>query len=262
MKRLIALVCCLALATALAGCGKKHVPTRPDYPTRTTRPAPTPAPEHKAGPSPKGTFRPYTIAGKRYHPLSTADGYVERGIASWYGRDFHGRKTSNGETYDMHAMTAAHKVLPMNTIIRVTREDTGAAVVLRVNDRGPFVGSRIVDLSYAGAKALDIVGPGTALVRLEAVGMAGETRTRSLAQAMENGRYYVQVGAFTFRENAVRLAEKLRAGAYPQSRLQKALVDGKTFWRVQAGVFDGMARAKRAHAELNRRYPSSFVIAD
>lgn len=250
----------LALATLImaTGCARKQVPTRPEEPRR---PAPQASAPDKAGPAPKGTFKPYAVGGRTYYPLSSADGYEQRGVASWYGSDFHGRKTANGETYDMDAMTCAHKILPMNTYVRITNEDNGRVATLRVNDRGPFVGSRIVDLSRAGAKALDMLGPGTARVRLEAVGVAGQ-QTASVARAVAGGRYFVQVGAFTERANAERMQGELRGKGYADSRVTRALVGGRTFWRVQAGAFKGMDHANRAHAALKHAYPNSFLIAD
>ena len=261
MKRIVLLVVVVAML-AVSGCGKRPVPVS-SRPAPGGRPvaAPTPVPSQQPGPVPKGTFKPYTIAGRTYYPLSSGDGYVEEGVASWYGYGFHGKKTANGETYDMRAMTAAHKILPMNTYIRVTRLDNGRAVTLRVNDRGPFVGSRIVDLSQAGAEQLDMVGPGTARVRLEVVGVAGQAMPH-VAQALASGRYYVQVGSFRFRDNAQRLKRQLVAGGYSGSRMQEADIEGARYWRVQAGAFEGMARAKRAHADLRNKYPGAFLIAD
>ena len=108
------------------------------------------------------TQRPYTVNDQKYSPIPDAQGFSEEGLASWYGKDFHGRKTSNGEIYDMYAMTAAHKILPMNVFLKVTNLNSGQSAVVRVNDRGPFVKSRIIDLSYSAAKQLGVVGPGTA----------------------------------------------------------------------------------------------------
>ncbi|MCL2122902.1 MAG: septal ring lytic transglycosylase RlpA family protein, partial [Desulfovibrionaceae bacterium] len=113
--------------------------------------------------------KPYTIHGKTYYPLHSARGFVEEGMASWYGPGFHGKRTANGETYDMHAMTAAHKILPLGTIVRVTNKNNGRSLVLRINDRGPFVDDRVIDLSRAAADKLDVVGKGTAPVRITAL---------------------------------------------------------------------------------------------
>src|SRR3990170_3920862 len=123
----------------------------------------------KPEPRSRGGNRPYTVMGRQYVPLADARGYRERGVASWYGRKFHGRQTSNGETYDMHAMTAAHKTLPLPSYVRVRNLENGRSAIVRVNDRGPFLNNRIIDLSYAAASKLGIAGTGTGLVEVEAV---------------------------------------------------------------------------------------------
>ena len=115
------------------------------------------------------TGKPYSIKGVTYYPLKQSDGYRQKGVASWYGKDFHGKKTANGEVYNMHAWTAAHKSLPLPTWVRVTNLSNGRSVRLRVNDRGPFARGRIIDLSYRAAQALDMVKVGTAPVLVEAL---------------------------------------------------------------------------------------------
>ena len=238
-----------ALLTS-AGCGKKTIDSSPSV--RTTRPAPV---QKKA---PRGTYKPYTIRGITYYPLADSNGFVQDGIASWYGRDFHGRKTANGETYDMYSMTAAHKILPMNTRIRVVNLENGKSAILRVNDRGPFVSNRVVDCSYEAARVLGFADKGLARVRLEAVPEPG----RNIAREVENGSYYLQVGSFTIRDNAERMLSRLRASGYGDSRIQPALVNGERFWRVQAGVFPGLAEVKRARGRLAGEYPATFIVAD
>ena len=112
---------------------------------------------------------PYRVYGVRYVPMKSALGYREKGTASWYGRKFHGRQTSSGETYDMYAMTAAHKTLPLPTYVQVKNLDNGAKVVLRVNDRGPFLGGRLIDLSYMAARKLGVTTSGTARVEVTTI---------------------------------------------------------------------------------------------
>lgn len=124
--------------------------------------------------SQRATMRPYTINGKTYYPTTVSVGDTALGIASWYGPNFHGKKTSNGETYNMNAMTAAHKTLPMNTMVRVTNLSSGAQTTVRINDRGPFVAGRIIDLSKAAATSIGMIGAGTARVKLEVVGFYGD----------------------------------------------------------------------------------------
>ena len=136
---------------------------------------------HQSSPQKAGTasygkrgFKPYTIRGKTYYPLQSAHGFKEEGIASWYGRDFHGKPTASGERYDMYGMTAAHKVLPLGTQVRVTNKRNGRSILVYVNDRGPFIDDRVIDLSHTGAKKLDMLGPGTAHVVIEHVASAKE----------------------------------------------------------------------------------------
>lgn len=202
------------------------------------------------------TQRPYTVFGRTYHPLPSAEGFEEEGVASWYGPDFHGKRTSCGEVYDMNGMTAAHKLLPMNTMLRVTNLNNGRELTVRVNDRGPFVGDRIIDLSYGAACQLDMVGHGTARVRIESLGPVSGATGNDL-----RGVFYVQVGAFGVRDNAVRLAGTLRQSGYPGTRVQEAVVDGSLFFRVQAGEFSSLSEAYRQQDTLSRQYPSAFVVA-
>jgi rare lipoprotein A len=175
----------------------------------------------------------YDVLGKRYHVLATSDGYHERGVASWYGRDFHGLATSSGETYDMHAMTAAHTTLPIPTWVEVTNLSNGKRVIVKVNDRGPFIDNRIIDLSYAAATELDMVRSGTTRVTVRALGAAA-LPAQSVAAASRGPavsvaappapppqpsftaapQMFVQVGAFTQHDNAMRLVDRLKASGF------------------------------------------------
>ena len=125
------------------------------------------------GPTDAGA-RSYDVMGRRYHILDTAEGYRERGVASWYGGKFHGSPTASGEIFDMHAMTAAHKTLPIPTDVEVTNLRNGKTVILRINDRGPFLDDRVIDVSYGAAQELDLVDPGIGLVEIRALGPARE----------------------------------------------------------------------------------------
>jgi rare lipoprotein A len=158
----------------------------------------------------------YEQFGKRYIILATAEGYKERGVASWYGPDFHTRSTSSGEPYDMYAMTAAHKTLPIPAYARVTNLSNGRSVVVRINDRGPFVDNRIIDLSYTAAHKLDMTRAGTAFVEVEVItpGSTAEA-ARGIAppaapDPMAPPRLFLQAGAFGVAANAAQLAERLR----------------------------------------------------
>ncbi len=159
----------------------------------------------------KATMKPYCVAGKYYKPTYVQVGDSMRGIASWYGPNFHGKQTSNGEYYNMYDMTVAHKTWPMDTMVRVTNLDNGKSVIARVNDRGPFVAGRIVDCSYAVGKKIGIDKKGTCNVRLDVVGFAGKVYKASSKEAKQKIRltnFGVQVGAFAIASNAKALKVK------------------------------------------------------
>ena len=179
----------------------------------------------------------YIVAGKRYHVLTSSLGYVEQGIASWYGKKFHGRRTSSGEPYDMYAMTAAHKSLPLPTYVRVTNLENGRATILRVNDRGPFHGNRIIDLSYAAAKKLDIIGAGTGLVEVQAINpmQPMHTQSASLLTVSRDPDVYIQVGAFARRQNAETLRDRLKLHNLGEIEIQPSKDPEQTLYKVRIG---------------------------
>jgi len=158
----------------------------------------------------RATMRSYTVMGKRYHPTLAHIGDNLHGIASWYGPNFHAKKTSNGEIYNMYAFTAAHKTLPMNTMVKVKNLENGMEVVVRVNDRGPFVKSRIIDLSNVAAHKINMVKKGTARVQLTILGFNGKiAKTKSeKKQKQTSGHYYLQVGVFSIVSSAKSLKRK------------------------------------------------------
>jgi rare lipoprotein A len=257
MTKFIQYCTLLVILLLLAACGD------PTYHVRVLdSPASTISPTGKVKP----TQRAYEVNGQRYQPIPSAKGFVEKGLASWYGKKFHGRKTSNGETYDMYAMTAAHKTLPMNVHLKVTNLDNGRSTVVRVNDRGPFVRSRIIDLSYSAANELGVVGPGTANVRIEALGYqdkgsAGSTPHYTQLDSYDVGPFVIQVGAFTVKENAERLSAKLK-GLYGNSSVATGWVNGQKFYRVRVGLYNAMADASKGLLEVEANgYPSSFIVA-
>ncbi len=209
--------------------------------------------------------KPYTVNGQCYVPLAGNQGFVEKGLASWYGRDFHGRKTSNGEIYNMHAMTAAHKTLPLGTWVRVFNRSNGRQTVVRVNDRGPFVEGRIIDLSYAAAEKLGVVGPGTAPVRIEALGFREQDATGRVVYrqtgGQEVGSYAVQVGAFSSDANAQNLAARLR-DRYGLASVCRSLVDGSEYFRVRVGKYPSLAAAETARLSIEGQgFGNCFVVA-
>jgi rare lipoprotein A len=181
--------------------------------------------------------------------------YRETGIASWYGEDFHGKKTANGETYDMHAMTAAHRTLPFGTRVRVTNLGNRSQTEVRINDRGPFIPGRIIDLSRSGAKELGMLGPGTARVLVEAVGFAP-----GAAQSIA-GVYAIQAGAFQERENAYRFRDEL-AKRHPRVRVVLWETLSKRFYRVRLGAFRTEEEAKAYAEKLRRENLSGFVVRE
>ncbi len=227
-----------------------------------------PLPHEKKQPG-KATQRPYVINGKRYYPIPTAQGYQETGIASWYGGKFHGRKTSNGETYNMHAKSAAHKTLPMGTMLLVKNLGNGRSTVVRINDRGPFVKGRIIDLSYTAAKEIGLVKKGTSRVRITALGEAETTtKTASSSQPIQLkhqdfnvGRFYIQVGSFERKKNARKLAKKFAAMGRDVV-IQSFPAAGTQLFRVM--VFSGTAldAAKRYERYLEKNgFPNALIIA-
>jgi rare lipoprotein A len=242
---IIAIILC---TLALAGCGGKHPPT--SYSSRSGE---------------KASQRPYVVMGKRYEPLKSHVGFFQEGVASWYGKDFDGKPTSSGEIYDMHAMTAAHKTLPLGVYVKVTNRDNGNSVVVKVNDRGPFVKNRVIDLSYAAARKLGYDDIGTARVRIEALGYGGggssdKEKYREPA-SYDSGNYSVQVGAFKDPQNARRLSEELKK-RYGFSDVKSAMVNGELFYRVQAGKYSSLSKAEEAEKDFEMDgYPGSFSVS-
>ncbi len=212
----------------------------------------------------KGTQKAYTIAGKTYYPLPSAQGFRQTGYASWYGPGFHGRKTANGERYDMHAMTAAHRILPMNTWVRVRNLDNGREVVVRINDRGPFVRNRIIDLSHEAAKKLGIIGPGTAKVEITALGESRVDGHRESGfrkhPSLTSGNFYVQVGSFRSRVNACALRDKLSL-RYRGVVVRRYDSGRGTFYRVQVFAARDYYKARRIRAVFERNgFENCFVV--
>lgn len=170
-------------------------------------------------------------------PTKYTEGYRQKGIASWYGEDFHGRPTASGETYNMYDLTAAHRTLPLGSHVRVRNLENDSEVDVRINDRGPFVRGRIIDLSYAAAKEIGIVGSGTAKVRID---------------VLKNGKeapYTVQVGAFIVKDNALRLKEVLKRN-YSDVYIVTYETNRNTYYRVRVGSFSTEKRANKVADEI------------
>lgn len=291
--RALALLCG-AVAVGLAGCFS--APPRPASPNPVETPEPEAPPPAQTVPDVVPRKEPrsrtgnppfYDVFGKRYYVLSSSVGYVERGVASWYGPGFHKVRTSIGETYDMYGMSAAHKTLPLPAYVRVTNLQNGRSVVVRVNDRGPFVGNRIIDLSYTAASKLDMLRNGTAMVEvrsldgapalaapvtaadsaptaaplvtspLEAVSPASPdaavaAAAAPVAQVAVPAALFIQAGAFSDPKNAERLVAKLRGGGYGKIFVRDNEIAGRRMYRVRIGPVPSVAEFDRIVAALER----------
>ena len=199
-------------------------------------------------------------------PEPVKKGWTQKGEASWYGKPYHGRQTANGERYDMHKVSAAHQTLPFDTVIRVKNLDNGRELKVRINDRGPFVRGRIIDLSYGAAKKIDLVGPGTAKVKIVALGQAGkpEPDGRRIYQpvAYDRGNFTIQVGAFKDRYNAEQFVRKLDA-TYVNAHMMAYNEGGEPYYRVRVGKCSTLAQAAEYENYLVRNgFPDAFTVAE
>jgi rare lipoprotein A len=190
-------------------------------------------------------------------------GFQQGGTASWYGKKFHGRTTASGEIYNMHAMTAAHKTLPLGTLVVVHNLRNNRQIKVRINDRGPFVRGRIIDLSHAAAEKIGMIGAGTAPVKIVALaGPMVQTDRPEMAAAYEQGNFTVQVGAFRQPENAQRLKRKLDS-LYGDACITPYHNGSETFYRVHVGRKPELSRAEELEKRLiENGYPGAFVIAE
>lgn len=210
--------------------------------------------------APQKPSKPYVVLGKRYEPLATAEGFVQEGIASSYGRDFHGKKTSSGEPFNMQALTAAHKTLPFGVYVKVEHKRTGKEVVVRINDRGPFVGNRIIDLSEGAASRLGMLQEGIALVKISALGYKSGDSYRQPSD-YDQGNYTIQVGAFTIKENAYRYMEDLKK-KYGVADVQESWVNNSRYYRVRVGRFDSLRQAQSNRETYEGKgFKGCFVVA-
>jgi len=241
---------------ALAGCGGREPAmsdrdgppsSHPDL-SHVRDAVPRPEPKSRWGNPPS-----YEVFGRRYHVMESSRGHVERGIASWYGTKFHGRRTSSGEPYDMYAMTAAHKHLPLPTFARVTHLENGRSIVVRINDRGPFHDNRVIDLSYAAAYKLGMLDKGTAPVEVRVIDPGEPAPTTRLAgaapQAPGGAVIYLQAGAFASAQNAQRLREQLTRSLGKPVRVQPSGA-GRAVYRVQVGPLPSTEQLDAVAARL------------
>ena len=208
----------------------------------------------------------YEVMGHRYYTLKSRNGYVERGIASWYGTKFHGLRTSSGEPYDLRMMTAAHKTLPLPTYARVTNLKNGRSVIVKINDRGPFHPNRIIDLSYVAAAKLGILENGTGLVEVEAINPSTPKEPMLAASkpaASQTTSLFLQVGAFRNKDNAQRLSSKLQNANIGDIHIMEAANASGPIYRVRIGPLDSVDEADRLSSTLiSKGYSSAQVVID
>lgn len=249
---------CAALVSLalIAGCAPYHATTRVDGASQ-----PPPATLGQEPRSDRGNPPFYDVLGKRYYVLKTSKGYRATGVASWYGRDFHGLATSSGEPYNMHAMTAAHTTLPIPTWVEVTNLDNGKHVVVKVNDRGPFVDNRLIDLSYAAAQALDMVRNGTARVEVRALGTSAAspatTTVAAAAPPAAAGATLVPVSTVAAAPAPIAPARS----ATPPPRAPAADEPPQEQMFVQVGAFANRDNAVKLVERLRSLgFESSFVV--
>lgn len=238
--------CAILLAVLFSGCA---VVSERDGPPAVI---PGPTPDATVTQEPRSRYgnpESYEVFGQRYYTLKSSAGFRERGVASWYGKKFHGRRTSSGETYDMYQMTAAHKSLPLPTYVKVTNLENGRTATLKVNDRGPFHDNRVIDLSYAAAVKLGVAEKGTAFVEVEAISArqvpkqppmvagtpAAPAPRMPAAQAPTAQNLFLQVGAFSERPNAERLSAEIGKVVPNRVHVREFNAAGQPVYRVQVG---------------------------
>ena len=213
-----------------------------------------------------GNKSPYTVLGQSYRVLPSARGYVERGIASFYGNKFHGYKTSSLEDYDMYAYTAASKTLPLPSYARVTNLENGKSVIVRVNDRGPFHDNRVIDLSYVAAVKIGVWPKGTGLVEVRGIDPShgdAELPPPPVVTSRARPGIYLQVGAFSDVANAERVAARLRQANFAPVQVMQVDINGRPVRRVRVGPLDDVERADDATARIeNMGLPRPQVAVD
>ncbi|MDC0553184.1 septal ring lytic transglycosylase RlpA family protein [Methylophilaceae bacterium] len=190
---------------------------------------------------------PYKVFGEKYVPMREIEPYKEIGYASWYGKKYHGNKTSVGEVYDMYGMTAAHKTLPIPCYVKVTNLVNNKTVIVRVNDRGPFIKNRLIDLSYAAAYRLDIIEKGSERVLVELIDPSSET-----VQDKDSRKFYIQAGAFSEESNAEAIIKKLDTLVYQQN-IESKIMQRSSLFSVLIGPYLSKEEAENA---------SSFIAAE
>jgi rare lipoprotein A len=223
---------------------------------------------HPAEEKIEGAIDSYMVNGERYYPLPDSLGFIETGKASWYGEDFHGRPTSSGETFNMYKKTAAHKTLPIGTYVKVINLENNRSTVVRINDRGPFVKGRIIDISYGAAKEIDMEGSGTADVKIIALGKEiGELRSKDGSiplldiRDFETGEFTVQVGAFKEKSNAIDLAERLKVIFDYVNIMEYTDTHNQIFFRLHVSKSSTLAKAGEMEKRLkDMGFTEAFIL--
>ena len=251
-KRLFVLILLSGLA---ASCGVNVKDGAPDKFSKNWDEIPDAVPRDETK-SKYGNPDSYEVFGKRYYVMDSSEGFKQKGDASWYGTKFHGQRASSGETYNMYAMTAAHKTLPLPSYVEVKNLKNGRKAVVKVNDRGPFHDGRIIDLSYAAATKLGVVATGTAPVEIRVInnGVISERKDAVVGideqYIDENGKLYVQIAAFSTEENALKLITDLREKRFHSVRIHVDNNKGKLLYRVRIGPMPTDIVAEKVLAQL------------
>ena len=226
-------------------------------------------------PGPEKPSKPYRVMGKKYYPLKSSKGFTQTGTASWYGPNFHGKLTANGETYNQMAGTAAHKRLPFNTVLLVENMENGKSTVVRVNDRGPFVGTRIIDLSKKAAIKIGMIGTGTSRVRITAMKRNDKRIAKASKQSApiaapvsqkagwdnQKGGFWVQTGSFAEQQRAENF--KTSVGGYGSAKVSSKNLGGRLLYRVLLGPYDSYLEARGAADQIRyKKGIGAFVVVN
>lgn len=269
MRQFLILLSLICLTATISACGPKVIKSGS---TKRRIEVPAGQVETKRVPADlrvPETQKPYQINGKTYYPIPSSHGYSETGTASWYGSKFHGRKTSSGEFYNMYSWTAAHKTLPMGTYLLVKNLENGKEAIVRVNDRGPFVKGRVIDLSYNVARKLWMIKNGTAQVEITALAETAKHRQGNTItelflphQNFESGNFFVQIGAFGNQANADRLKKKMTDWG-KNTVIQEHARGEKITYRVRVRAGKTLTDARRMERVLSEAgFPEAFVVAE